>query len=431
MVLDMIAKTGGSLLVGRVLDDAEDAVRDILDHAFDRLDSSLLKAAEQLVWMLGETRRELEGLTDSTLDELDDQQRRVVTDLKSLAERVEKGVSGQVKELDELVTKTLSVVNGLVSDNPGFMNLTPAIAKTGDETATFKIQGVSLDNVEFAEMRLNGEEVTPEITHRDDDEITFRLPLNTAMLQHMQAEDSDGLLHLPLAFALYEKRFFGLIRRKTGRPYRTVLYVFPEIIGEVVAVFAGDVEQRETKMKTFTFKHPRAKSSWRGKRGHNPSYHSCAPDTGWLFDFNAARFKLSMSNRCSGRRSSARWTTKNAGKLDLHVTPVTESRPSVTCHITSIINVPQYKVREVHQYFETGPTPLRFGEDLAVTLPEAAMSADGVRLSHIEIRSPLLEGEGLILSPNGGEGEAGPEWGGFSLSYSEATQTAIIRANFV
>lgn len=59
------------------------------------------------------------------------------------------------------------------------------------------------------------------------------------------------------------------------------------------------------------------------------------------------------------------------------------------------------------------------------------MSADGVRLSHIEIRSPLLEGEGLILSPNGGEGEAGPEWGGFSLSYSEATQTAIIRANFV
>lgn len=67
MVLDMIAKTGGSLLVGRVLDDAEDAVRDILDHAFDRLDSSLLKAAEQLVWMLGETRRELEGLTDLRL----------------------------------------------------------------------------------------------------------------------------------------------------------------------------------------------------------------------------------------------------------------------------------------------------------------------------------------------------------------------------
>lgn len=396
-----------ALLVGTVLDEAEAASKDVLLQAFDRLDISLLKASGQLVRIHGELRRQLGAQMNMALGEIEEGPGRIIGELKYLVDEIGEAVSSG------LTGKIQGFVCRFVRANPGFMHLPPSVVKAGDRSAIFRIQGTSLDNVELTDMRLDGAGVVPEILWRAADEILFRLPLDADALRLRRMGNESGLLHLPLSFTIVETPLPCQMRLNPPRPCQTALFVFPEIIARVVAVFSGEGAVQEA---GFVYRHQGA-----GLNGPDLDYHNHAADHGRLSDFNLAHPGPGTDSRYSVLHSSAEANTRNPGQPALHLHPP---------EMTGAIAVNKFPAEGVNQYFETRPAPLHIGQDLHLRIPGEVQFAEGLRLSHVEIRSPLLKGGEVILSP-GGEGDGRPDWGGFSLRCSEDGKTALVSARFI
>lgn len=411
---------GTSLTVGSILGQVQDGIEEVIDLAFDRLDRSLLVAAERLQGLITTLTADLHGLMDATIDELDEEKRKLLDDLQGFARVLNLSAEDRLAQIDQMSTAVASTVQELLTDTPGFLDLFPAIAIAGDDTAEFRIRGINVNRIEMTDARLAGQPVTPEILEKDGDGMRFQI----AIPDQLRQASGDDVRSVKLSFSIREDGFWPW-SHKLGRPFATTLHIFPEVVGEVTAVWSGKITTRETRMLTRTQKYSRLKSGWAGgskRRVHN---HEERPDDGWVFDFNKAKLEFWSSGGCSNRRSTAKWRVRQPKLVAADVFQITESGPSIGCYVRSTISVPMYREPKVDKSFATLAAPISMGQRIALTPPEDATNATDLQLSHVEIRSGVFgTSDTTLILP-------GETIGGLMLEVDHSSNTAFVSARFV
>lgn len=433
IVETVVAGAAKSIGIGSIIGSIRDSIKDIIKQAEQSWNNAFLESMLQLDIQAGNLAIKYQGMLDATLDELDDQERRIINDLVTLVDKIGDQMDNAFANANALIEETRNSVHAIISNNPGFIDIRPAVLIEGAREAVFELRGANMDRIKFVDLRFDGKTSEPNVVHRDHDSLKFSFPLNARDIAQRLADETDGILEIPLSFSLEEEKWLGLFSVPKGRPYACHAYVYRKNIGKVTAFFVGEVKGRETKTFSDSVTHPRVRSSTTGSSRSADYRHNIRPDSGWQFDYNRARFDLATPGGCSNRRCYARFSNLSASGITLDVHAATDRRIRVTCHATSTIKVPMYKPTTILTEYPSEQESLNIGDSVELPLPAAANAdnIDGVRLSHVEIESELFENGKLILTPTSRdevEGSPKDKWGSFELEYNLATQRAFVHS---
>lgn len=415
------ASMAGSATVGSVIGQVQDALTDVINLAFDRFDRSMLIAAERMQVLVDTLAKDLEGLMDATINELDEERRKMVDDLATLARQADDLAEGRLDQMEDITTAMISTIQELLTDAPGYLDIYPAVATHGDSVARFEIHGVNVNRLDLDDMRLGGLTVKPSIEHQDGDDMAFTVPL--AGLNLPAPDETDDVISLALTFSVADDSWWPWSKKK-GRPFTAALHIYPKVAATVTAVWSGEVTERETKTLSRSQSYPRLKSRSLGGRRKATRNHEERPPEGWLFDFNNAQLQVQSSDGCNNRASKGVWRVRQSKIVSADVYQVTESGPSIGCYVSSTITVPMYKTTDVDRSFTSEPAPIAIGQKIALSPPDAAKGAKDLKLSHVEISSPVFATtDTTLVLP----GEA---FGGMKLEVDQSSNTAFVSVNF-
>ncbi len=420
------------LFVGGIIDDTQDAVDELIEEAFDRFDQSLLLAASEARATVNQASLQLAEVMHLTVDQLDGQQRRLVSDLDSLTKKIAQSIAS---EAADIVTPLRQDVRLLLSRSPGYVRLRPGYAVRGDEHIEMTLEGTALSQATIQDFRVNATQVEPNIAIQDDSRVTVRIPLGEGPVSELLSlsEDEGDLVEVPIRFALEECWWWGFFCDE-GRRFSFVGYILPKKVGTVKAVFVGDIDTEQKKEVTRgPFESPRVKSSVkvRGfpplpsiRYGRRTDTWAVRPDDGWKIDVESARFDFRRLYRsCSSRRSSARWTQQDEHILRVEVTTATDRKINVTCKTTTTITFTQWRSGRQRHVYKTKPRDIETGGSAEFPLDNETGLTNG-RLAYLVVESSLFRGGKRILKD-------GHKAGGLRVEYDPATQIAYLHARFV
>ena len=413
-----------TLTTGAVIEAAEAAVDDLMEEAFDRLDLTVMQVAMEARATVSQASTNLKNVLSHAVDELDGQQRRAVSDLQTLTTVLQRELAKNAKDLVEPIRQDALL---LLSVNSGYIRLSDGFAVEGAERIDFSLTGTALSRARIRDLSINGVAAEPTFSKRDDEEIVLRVSLREGpAAELMTAAEASGLpVEIPVAFALEECSWFGLICRKR-REFILPGYVLPREVGAVRAVFVGDFDEDERRAKSVgPFRSRRAKSSWTSSRGRKVDTFTGRPDEGWRIDIESARvgFRL-VSGTCSSRISGAVFRSMDEYLVTVRTVTATEREPSVTCRSDTTIVFDQVRTKTVRRTFETENETLRNGERTVVTLGDSA-AVRNPRLAHIVVESELLRGGVRFI-------RRGEETDGIRVTYDPAVErTAYVDVAYV
>ena len=86
-------------IVGQVISAVQDAIEELIAEALDRFDASLLLAAMEARATVNQVETQFDDALERTIEELDGQQRRIISDITSLATRLTQTTSSDVSSL--------------------------------------------------------------------------------------------------------------------------------------------------------------------------------------------------------------------------------------------------------------------------------------------------------------------------------------------
>ena len=422
-------KLASALFVGEVIDAAQEAVDELIEEAFDRFDQSLLLAASEAKATVNQMSLQLTDAVYLTVDQLDGQQRRLVSDLDSLTTKITQKIAN---ETDDIVTPIRQDVRLLLSQNPGYVRLTSGSSVRGDRHIEMTLEGTALSQATIQDFRVEATRVEPNIAVQDDSRVTVRIPLNEGPVSELLSiSDERELVEVPITFALEECSWWGFFCDE-GRRFSFVGYVLPQKIGTVKAVFTGDIETTQTEEVTRgPFDSARVKARAKTKWGvpYGISYGrrtdtwTVRPDGGWRIDVESARFDFErLFSGCSSNRSSARWTQQDEHILRVQATTATDRKINVTCRTRTTITFTQWKLGRQRHVYETKSKDIAINGRTEFHLDNEGGLTNG-RLAHLIVESSLFRDGKKIL-------KNGDEVGGLRVEYDPATQTAYLYAKF-
>ena len=187
----------------------------------------------------------------------------------------------------------------------------------------------------------------------------------------------------------------------------------------------GSIDKTERKDKKFVFDSmPPVESSikWDGRsRGRTQNDFKCNPDAGWRIDTNTAKFHFKrLNNGCSNTRSNAAWLKKTEAGLAVRAKTVTDLGRRSVCTTRTTITFTQLRTKSETKTIATPKKNVTTNNDIKFS-PSKVLKK--VRLSHIEISSPMFENGTKILRPN-------EDIGGLKLDYDKASKIGFLRFEY-
>ena len=133
-----------SLPVKAFIDGLKEAADELTAKAFERLDRTVLLAAQEARATINSAGVQLVEFEQALIKDLDEQQRRLVLDLLSLERAIDQSLQGLAGEIDANFRTALSSVNLLLSKDAGSIRVIPSFAIYGDKEIEFAIKGDSI-----------------------------------------------------------------------------------------------------------------------------------------------------------------------------------------------------------------------------------------------------------------------------------------------
>ena len=417
----------GALTVGGVISSVEDAVNDLIEEAFSRLDRSVLLAAQEARATLNGAAVLLVDVERTLISDLDDQQRRIVEDLLTLERAIDESLGRRTEEIDRIVRGVLSDINLVLSNNPGFIRIIPSFALHNDEVLDVAIRGTALSNMEFQDFHVNDVPYDPEFVQQDDLEVSLRIPLNTGPARDLLEESQGRLAELPIDFSVEQCKWWGLVC--STRRFSQVAQILPNNIGTVRAVWSGEVLSEERREKNVgPYNSSRVKSRvrlWKGVvLGRRSDIWTARPDEGWVIDLDSVSvdFRLLRSG-CSGRRAGWSWEELDAQILRVRARTISERKFHSTCITRTTIKFTQLRPTEIPMQLYSKDLSIQANQRTVISLVDEGRRLRNARLGHVEIASNLHPDRTIIVRPQ-------ETRSGFSVSYASGSQTAYLDVRY-
>ena len=414
------------MTVGQVLQDAFDAADELVTEAFDRFDTSILVAATEVRAIVNQASLQLNDYTSLTLNQLDAQQKRTISDIILLTNTVSGTITDDISELAIPIQNNIQL---LLSQNPGFVRLTTEVARAQDEFITLDLQGTALSRARVVNFRIGLIEKQPNVVSNDDTHLNIRITLEDLLSANSEESTShlEELTEVPISFA-FEECFWRRFFCRTNRSFSTIGYVLPNSIGTVRAVFVGDISSEERREITRgPFRSPRVQSDLIGFPHGNIDYDIrtdtwvATPEDGWRIDIESAHFNFALlRGGCSNRRSGASWVEQDEYILRVRAVTSSERRSGATCQSETTFNFAQWRHDTERYRYETDPEDINL-DGVTVLRLEETSGLMNARLSHVRIESPLVKDGSRLL-------RAGYNQGGLRVEYDPAIQTVYLHS---
>ena len=212
-------------------------------------------------------------------------------------------------------------------------------------------------------------------------------------------------------------------------PFAATALILPSTLGEIRAVFSGTIMEKETRHQTRgPFLSHRVKTTIGGfppriKRGRRTDIWTASPSDGWKIDLATKKIDFILHfDACWSRRSEASWVEATEHILRVKAYISAENLPGKTCKATTNISFMEWRQRRVRKEIVTPFKKLSADETIELKMPSGDYK--GVRLAHIEIRSPIFrEGKKIYRvsqrTPN------------FSADYDRVKQSVYFTAKYL
>ena len=406
----------------------------VIQRAFDRLDMTLLNAAMEARATINAAKTQFDDSLVKSIDQLDGQQRRLIEDLKTLNTALHANISDVSKEFRDGINQAMTDVHLLISKNPGAIYVAAKPVVIGDDSFEIEIKGTALSQAQLDKFSVSSLPVKPERLHFDDRRITYRIKMD-------QIKELDELKNviksvpLPVTLSFLEKSWVPawlswLFGSPSPRgPFVATAWILPKTLGEIRAVFSGTTMKKERRHQTRgPFVSNRVKTNIDGfppriRRGARTDIWIASPSDGWKIDLKTKKFEFKLHFAgCWSRRSEASWVEKTEHILRVKAYITAERTPGKTCKADTTISFVEWRERPVRKEIVTPFKKLSAGETVELKLPPGDYK--GVRLAHIEIRSPIFRAGKKIYrikqrTPN------------FSADYDSVKQSVYFTAKYL
>jgi hypothetical protein len=419
------ASVVSKITVGSLISETKDAVEELINTAFDRLDLSVLSGAMEMRATVNQASIIFNDSLDKSVEEFDGQQQRVIVDLQNLQTMIDKDINGVINNIKNGSLDILSEIRVLISNNPGSLIITSKPAVEGDTELFFTISGTAISKADLENFQVFSEKIQPRIIKRDDRvmEFAISIPENDA------ADFTQGALEVPISFLIDDTPWWKFWSSEK-REFVASGIVLPKIIGEVSAIFTGQINAIEKKSRklSFTSEKVQSKLRWRGiRKGKRKDVWFARARNGWRIDTSTAKLKVKLNNdSCSGSRSKGSIIELDETIIRAKVTTSSDRKAGATCTTTSSISFTEWKPTKNPFSARHNDEIIHANKTVALALSniEDIIKPALVRLSHIEIRSLFFSNEVKII-------RVGDNSNGVNISYDAATQTAFVTMSYV
>ena len=407
-----------------VIQSAQNAVDQLITNAFDRFDLSVLFAAMEARAVINAIGLQIQDATTTTIDELDGQQRRLVSDLSTLSSSIAREMTQVSRPLNTEVNRALSDIRLLLSDNPGAIHVFAKPAVIGDAHLDILLTGTALTNADLHEFRISTIDFDPTVPIVDDRTLVLRVDMHELISEGLVDDKMDEPLKLNVAFSLKDQSFWTIFSPDT-RPLATEAIILPASLGRVRAVFSAITEQEERRAQLRgPFDSARVKTRFKffdWLIGRRSDVWVATPSHGWRIDLSTAKFDFKeLFGACSSRRSYGSWLEQSEHILRVKAHTVAERAIGKTCKTRTTIHFEEWLPTRTIGRVITDFVKLPARETVMLRLPDIH---SGARLSHIEIQSPMFQDETKTFRLH-----QLPAW--FSADYDLAGQTVFLTANY-
>lgn len=423
VLLSMSSVSYANIAVSAVVEQAKEAADDLIAHAFDRLDFTLLQTAVDTRATINEASYNLKDVMGYSIDRLDGQQRRLISDLEQFKKSVSKDAKATLDELREEKNQAVSDLRLLISNYPGAIRIISGHALEGTRYVDFKVYGSALSKVKISNSRLNNRPVIFSIPRQSDTSMIIRVPVSSAISQESLAQSRGKPGEIKMEFEFVEDSWIFFTKK---RKFSDIGYIIPKQIGTATAVYSGEIEKKDYQNwpdLKCSIKPVESSVGVTGrKRGKITGKCINEPPSSWRFDTRSANFKLTKNGECSNGKSNASWASKNELKLqvDYHIVSHKGVR-SGTCRSSLVLKSRIWKLKRYPKNVNTPIQKIYANSDNKFNLrPDILRELKGIRLSHIEVRSPFFEQGVKYL-------RLGDSNGGLSTSYDRAGHISYLR----
>ena len=388
-----------TMAVGSVINQTKDAVEEVIDLAFDRLDMTLLAAAMEARATINSASLQFQDALTTSVDELDTQQRRILEDLNTLNSAAEESLESVAEEFRSGTNQALSDIRLLLSDNVGAVYVSARPALLNADFFEIVVEGTALSNAAMSDFRVATISVEPVIVSQDDGRIIYRVPTSALSELAEYDIDSDVPVELQVAFSFVEAgRWFW--SSDDIRPFTTTAIFLPEEIGSVRAVFSVTTSGTERRPQTrgpFTSNRVQSRVKWDGiEAGHRRDIWLASPSEGWRIDLSTAEFRFEhVNSSCSNSRATAAWTEQTEQILRVTAATSSDRGAGATCRTRTTILFDEWRDTDVEGNFVTDEVTITASDTARVALANDP-NVRRARLSHIELSSPMF-GEGTRI----------------------------------
>ena len=429
------SSTGSALplpSVETVLHQSTDSIERLIAVAFDRLDMTLLAAAMEARGTLNSVRVQFTDSMTKSITEIDDQQRRLISDLQELISAINTDVNAVAKEIRTGTNRALSDITLLLSNNPGALFVSAKPIFINDLHAEIVVSGTALSNAELESFSISGFSVDPVMYHRDDERIIYRVSMTSLATLGVLEKREDAPIELPVVFSLDKKSWWPWNSSIRG-PFVATVLVLPVVVGEARAVFSTilpGVEKRRQSRGPFESRRVKTELEFRvpllipkittGKR-HDTWLAS--PSEGWRIDLKNIDFKfVDVFDGCWSRRSGASWVEQTEQILRVRAFTIAERVPGKMCKTRTTIYFDEWRPKEEVGISYTQWKPLSAKKLTMLRLESTHKKA---RLSHVEMRSPMFQ-QGTKIFRIGGELPTN-----ITGEYDPATQSVYLMSSYL
>ena len=415
----LAALFGENVLVRFVLSEVEDILDRTIDSAADRLDLSLMRAALEAAALVNQVSTQFADNLDQSVDQLDGQQRRMVSDIASLIRTLEGAAASTMVDPVEKIRQDTRL---LLDRDPGFISIASAYAVEGDTSLAVDLRGTALSQASFrVEVAVDGESqsVASNTTRMEDARIRFEIPLTTGPAAHLlDSQAADDLPQtIPITFTLEDCMLLGFFCEE--RRFAVLGYVLPRHFGTIRAVFAGDVERREERQTSRTGTTRWIRSSLKSRE--LDEVFPFRADDGWRIDVDSIRHTISFDHReCWSGRSYTQLLDPTEHRMRVRVHFATENGPFKKCRAKVTVEFRQWMPGSDIDDIETDSKQLLIGEDAILELPDDA-GIKNARFLHAILESRVFGEKTHYL-------RHGDEAGGFGVEYDPVGQIVYVRA---
>lgn len=414
-----------ALSAGEVINTVEEAVDDLVEKAFQRLDRSILLAAHEARATINSTRVQLGGAQRTLVRDLDEQQRRIVADLLHLETVIEQDLNNATSVISENVGEVLTNVNLLLSADPGFIRVIPGFAILGDQFIELRIEGHALSVAKLQEFHVNNAQIEPTIVTQDDSHILLRIPLNDKpILQFLETADA-AVIELRFRFSVEKCTFFRLFCG-SGRSFSQTGMILPKSIGTVHAVWTGEIQDTERVERVWPpFTSSKVQTTKLGTDpGERDDTVTVQPDEGWTIDVDSIEVEFEkLHSGCSSTRSEWTWGALSSSLIRVNAHTESERRFGATCRTRTTIRFTQTRPIFPLRSVTTRSVDIRAGERIVLRLADIENELESARLSHLQIDTSLQPNRKIIVRP-------GETVAGYQADYVPSSQTVFLNVHY-